>query len=125
MFIVGFTSLFAVFYVIGVVVALLGTGFLLTFGKQLKLVRLLTPVEAAPMTSAQMLKPTRLTVSAVLVGSIAMTMVSAFVLGLDSLVIVFAVVTYLSYAWLSLSYIPGARALVKKCVCAALLQPCG
>jgi len=98
MFIVGQTVIFAFLYTVGVLISLVGTGFLITFSRQLKL----------------MFKPVRLTAVLLMLGSIVMVFISAFVLGLDVLVIIFAVSTYLSYFWYSLSYIPFARAFAKK-----------
>jgi len=45
-----------------------------------------------------------------------MVFISAFLLQIDVLVIVFAIVTYFAYAWYALSYIPYARTLVTKMV---------
>lgn len=43
-----------------------------------------------------------------------MTLGRPVAIEIDVLVIVFAVCTFLSYAWYSLSYIPYARGLAKK-----------
>ena len=57
-------------------------------------------------TGMQMIDTVRLSATLVFIGSIAMVFISAFVLHLDSLVIVFALLTYLAYAWYALSYVP-------------------
>ena len=46
-------------------------------------------------SNEQMFKPTRLVATGLFLGSIVMVFVSAFVLGIDALVILFAVTTYL------------------------------
>ncbi|BGP11940.1 hypothetical protein JCM10049v2_007860 [Rhodotorula toruloides] len=97
-FALGQVALFATLYVVGVVASLVGTGFLLGFMKQLKM----------------MWDPVRRYAAAIFLLCIALTFVFAFVISIDVLVIVFAVCTYLAYAWYSLSYIPYARALAKK-----------
>jgi hypothetical protein len=63
-----------------------------------------------------MFDPVRLIAAAVFLGSIIMVFISAFVIGSDLLVIIFAVTTYIAYAWYALSYIPFARSLAKKLV---------
>ncbi|BGP35959.1 hypothetical protein JCM10296v2_007811 [Rhodotorula toruloides] len=97
-FALGQVALFATLYVVGVVASLIGTGFLLGFMKQLKM----------------MWDPVRRYAAAIFLLCIALTFVFAFVISIDVLVIVFAVCTYLAYAWYSLSYIPYARTLAKK-----------
>ncbi|BGO96219.1 hypothetical protein NBRC10512_002138 [Rhodotorula toruloides] len=97
-FALGQVALFATLYVVGVVASLVGTGFLLGFMKQLKM----------------MWDPVRRYAAAIFLLCIALTFVFAFVISIDVLVIVFAVCTYLAYAWYSLSYIPYARTLAKK-----------
>jgi hypothetical protein len=53
-----------------------------------------------------MVDPVRLSATLVFIGSIVMVFISAFVLGIDALVIVFALLTYLAYIWYALSYVP-------------------
>jgi len=98
LFAVGSVASFAVLYTIGILVSLVGTGFLIGFKKQFTL----------------MFKPVRLIAASAFIGSIVLVFISAFVIGSDPLVIVFAVTTFLAYAWYSLSYIPYARTLAKK-----------
>ncbi|POY72790.1 hypothetical protein BMF94_4199 [Rhodotorula taiwanensis] len=97
-FTLGQITLFALLYVIGVICSLVGTGFLLGFKKQFKM----------------MLDPVRIYAAGIFLLCIALTFVFAFAIEIDVLVIVFAVATYVSYAWYSLSYIPYARALARK-----------
>ncbi|GAA5977443.1 hypothetical protein JCM11641_000965 [Rhodosporidiobolus odoratus] len=97
-FALGQISLFATLYVVGVVVSLVGTGFLVGFMKQLKM----------------MWDPVRRYAAGVFILCIALVFVFAFVVSIDVLVIVFAVCTYLAYAWYALSYIPYARTVAKK-----------
>ncbi|GAA5894267.1 hypothetical protein JCM5296_004699 [Sporobolomyces johnsonii] len=97
-FALGQIALFATLYVVGVVVSLCGTGFLLGFGKQLRM----------------MWDPVRRYAALAMVLFIALTFIFAFVVAIDALVIVFAICTYAAFFWYSLSYIPFARALALK-----------
>ncbi|GAA5957343.1 hypothetical protein JCM8115_006962 [Rhodotorula mucilaginosa] len=97
-FVLGQITLFATLYTLGVVCSLVGTGFLLGFWKQCKM----------------MMDPVRIYAAGIFLLCIALTFVFAFAIEIDVLVIIFAVATYLSYAWYSLSYIPYARALARK-----------
>ncbi|GAA5913720.1 hypothetical protein JCM8208_003865 [Rhodotorula glutinis] len=98
LFALGQVTLFAILYVVGAILSLVGTGFLLGFMKQLKL----------------MWDPVRRYAAGIFLLCIALTFVFAFAIPIDILVIVFAICTYLAYAWYSLSYIPYARTLAKK-----------
>ncbi|GAA95439.1 uncharacterized protein L969DRAFT_92574 [Mixia osmundae IAM 14324] len=100
LFTFGQITSFALLYVIGIVVSLVGTGFLIGFFKQLKL----------------MFKPERIGAALIFLGSIAMVFVSAFILHNDLLVIIFAIVSYVAYIWYALSYIPYARGMASKIV---------
>ncbi|KAF5324724.1 hypothetical protein D9611_004499 [Ephemerocybe angulata] len=92
--------LFALLFALGTIVSLVGTGFLLGFLKQIKL----------------MFKPVRVVASIVFLLSIAMIFVSAFVIKSDIITLIFVFVEYLAYIWYTLSYIPYARAAVSKAV---------
>ncbi|KAM0750467.1 SFT2-domain-containing protein [Meredithblackwellia eburnea MCA 4105] len=94
----GQIALFATLYVIGVVVSLIGTGFLVGFARQVKM----------------MWDPVRRYAAAIFLLCIALVFVFAFAIQIDVLVILFAVLTFLSYAWYTLSYIPYARTLAAK-----------
>jgi len=91
---------FAVLYVMGTIVSLIGTGFLIGFFKQLKL----------------MFKPVRVVASIVFLASIALVFVAAFVLSNEVLCLIFVIIEYLAYTWYTLSYIPYARTVVTKAV---------
>ncbi|OAX40025.1 SFT2-domain-containing protein [Rhizopogon vinicolor AM-OR11-026] len=91
---------FAVLYTIGILVSLVGTGFVIGFASQLKL----------------MFKPVRLIATAVFLGSVGLVFVGAFVLGNEILCIIFVIIEYLAYTWYNLSYIPYARSAVLKVV---------
>ncbi|SCV67158.1 BQ2448_5804 [Microbotryum intermedium] len=97
LFTLGQVSLFATFYVLGVIISLVGTGFLVGFQKQFKM--MMDPVRiwaaGSPSFSSHQL-------------------VFAFAIKIDILVVVFAICTFLAYIWYTLSYIPYARALAKK-----------
>jgi len=93
-------ALFAILYGLGTVVSLVGTGFLMGFGTQLKL----------------MFKPVRIIATLVFLGSIGLVFVGAFVIRSDVLCIIFVIIEYLAYSWYSISYIPYARAAVRKAV---------
>jgi len=89
---------FAVLYAFGTLISLAGTGFLIGFYSQLKL----------------MFKPVRVVATIVLLATIALVFVGAFVLDNDILCIIFVIIEYLAYTWYSLSYIPYARTAVLK-----------
>jgi len=91
---------FAVLYGLGTVISLAGTGFLIGFFKQIKL----------------MFKPVRIIATIVFLGSIALVFVGAFVIKNDLLCIIFVIIEYLAYTWYSLSYIPYARTAILKLV---------
>ncbi|PWN22593.1 SFT2-like protein, partial [Microstroma glucosiphilum] len=91
------TALFAIFYSIGVVLSLVGTGFLIGFMKQFR----------------QMFNPVRVVATIVLLVSFVLVWVAAFAVDSAPMAIVFVVVLYLAYIWYSLSYIPYAREFVK------------
>ncbi|KAG1749032.1 SFT2-domain-containing protein [Suillus paluster] len=91
---------FAVLYTIGILVSLVGTGFVIGFASQIKL----------------MFKPVRLIATIVFIGSIGLVFIGAFVIGNEVLCIIFVIVEYLAYTWYNLSYIPYARSAVLKLV---------
>jgi len=97
---IGQLSTFAVLYVLGTVVSLVGTGFVIGFFKQFKL----------------MFKPVRLLATAVFLGSVVLVFIGAFVIGSDILCIIFVVIEYLAYTWYTLSYIPYARSAVLRLI---------
>ncbi|KAK4056067.1 hypothetical protein OIO90_002798 [Microbotryomycetes sp. JL221] len=97
LFVLGQVTTFALLYTIGVLVSLVGTGFLIGFKRQWKL----------------MWDPVRATAAAIFLLCIVLVVSKATSRAIV-LVIVFAVATYIAYAWYSLSYIPYARALAKK-----------
>ncbi|KAI0736930.1 SFT2-domain-containing protein [Fomitopsis betulina] len=90
--------MFAILYVLGTVVSLIATGFLLGFGKQLKL----------------MFKPIRVIATVVFLLSIVLVLVGAFVIKSDVLCLIFVFVEYIAFTWYTLSYIPYARTAVLK-----------
>jgi len=94
---VGALATFAILYAIGTVISLVGTGFLIGFTSQLKL----------------MFKPVRIVATLLLLASIGLIFVGAFVIRSDILCLIFVIVEYLAYTWYSLSYIPYARTAVK------------
>jgi len=89
---------FAILYALGTVVALVGTGFLIGFTKQIKL----------------MFKPVRIVATIIFLACIGLVFVGAFVIKSDVLCIVFVILEYLAYTWYTLSYIPYARTAVLK-----------
>ncbi|PWN30399.1 SFT2-domain-containing protein [Jaminaea rosea] len=93
----GSFATFAVLYSFGIVISLVGTGFLIGFMKQLR----------------QMFKGTRIIATGILIAAFVMVWVSAFAIKSTILAIVFVVVLYLAFIWYSLSYIPYARDFVK------------
>jgi len=97
---IGALGTFALLYVLGTVVSLIGTGFLIGFFKQLKM----------------MFKPVRIIATIVFLASVVLVIVFAVVLSSDILAIIFVVVEYLAYTWYTLSYIPYARTAILKMV---------
>lgn len=95
---VGALGSFATLYAIGTVISLVGTGFLLGFGRQMQL----------------MFKPVRILATIVFIASIVLVFVGAFVIRSDILCIIFVIIEYLAYLWYNLSYIPYARSAVLK-----------
>jgi len=91
---------FAVLYTIGILVSLVGTGFVIGFASQFKL----------------MFKPVRIIATIVFLGSVGLVFVGAFVLKNEVLCIIFVIIEYLAYTWYNLSYIPYARSAVLKLV---------
>jgi len=89
---------FVIMYTLGIIVSLIGTGFLIGFFQQLKL----------------MFKPVRVIATIVFLGSIGMVFVAAFVLANPLLCIIMVIVEFLAYTWYTLSYIPYARTAVLK-----------
>jgi len=94
----GDLSLFAVLYVIGTIIGLVGTGFLIGFLRQLKL----------------MFKLVRVVATIVMLVSIVLVFIGAFVLRDGVLCIIFVIIQYLAYTWYTLSYIPYARQAILK-----------
>nr|VWO98672.1 Pre-mRNA-splicing factor CLF1 (crooked-neck-like protein 1) [Ganoderma boninense] len=118
----GSLTSFAFLYAIGTIIALIGTGFLIGFTKQLK------------MVGSLMFKPVRVVATIIFLASIGLIFVGAFVIRSDLLCIsrfqhlpslrpieflisspaVFVIIEYLAYTWYTLSYIPYARSAVLK-----------
>ncbi|EGF78344.1 hypothetical protein BATDEDRAFT_13268, partial [Batrachochytrium dendrobatidis JAM81] len=88
---------FALFFTIGNVISLIGTGFLIGFMSQLK----------------KMFDPSRWIATCVFLGSLALTLVFAFAVKIAVLTIICCVFQYLALLWYSISYIPFARDVVK------------
>ncbi|KAI0934448.1 hypothetical protein AcV5_006287 [Taiwanofungus camphoratus] len=97
---VGALGSFAVLYGLGTVISLVGTGFLIGFWKQTKM----------------MFKAVRIVATIVFLASIVLVFIGAFVLHSDVLSIIFVIIEYLAYTWYTLSYIPYARSAVLKVV---------
>jgi len=89
----GDPSKFAITYSLGVIVALLGTSFLIGPARQLK----------------SMGEPTRIITSTIFVISIIATLVSALVLHQNILTLICILVEFSSFFWYCLSYIPYGR----------------
>ncbi|KAJ7582603.1 Got1/Sft2-like family-domain-containing protein [Mycena floridula] len=96
----GQLTMFATLYVIGTIISLIGTGFLIGFFRQLQL----------------MFKPVRILATIVFLASIGLVFVGAFVLSNGILCIIFVIIEYLAFTWYTLSYIPYARTAILKTV---------
>jgi len=94
----GQIATFVFLYTLGIIVSLIGTGFLIGFVSQLR----------------QMFAPVRIIATIVLFASMGLVFVGAFVLGNALLCIIFVIIEYLAYTWYCLSYIPYARTAVLK-----------
>ncbi|UZJ55079.1 hypothetical protein CBS101457_004399 [Exobasidium rhododendri] len=100
MLFIGLTTLFAVLYSIGLIISLIGSGFLVGFLRQLRL----------------MFQPVRVVATGILFACLVMVWISAFVLNIAVLALIFVIILYLAYIWYTLSYIPYARSFVKSLV---------
>jgi len=96
----GSTVSFALLYAFGTVISLIGTGFILGFATQLKL----------------MFKPVRIIATIILLVAIGLIFVGAFVIKIGALCLVFVIIQFFAYAWYNLSYIPYARSAVLKMI---------
>ncbi|CAE6529482.1 unnamed protein product [Rhizoctonia solani] len=85
---VGALGSFALLYTIGIIVSLIGTGFLIGFGKQLQL----------------MFKPVRVVATIIFLATIGLVFVGAFVIKIAFLCLIFVIIEYLAYTWYCLSY---------------------
>jgi len=96
----GQVSIFAILYIFGTIVSLVGTGFLIGFLNQLKL----------------MFKPVRVVATIVFIASIGLVFIGAFLIHSEILCLIFVIIEYLAYSWYSISYIPYARTAVLKVI---------
>jgi len=92
---VGSLTLFAIFYAFGVVVSLIGTGFIIGFFKQFKMM-------------FNMSKPTRVIASVAFLGFTGLIFVGAFVIDNGIICIIFVVCQYIAYWFYIMTYIPGS-----------------
>lgn len=91
---------FAVLFTLGNIVSICGTFFLVGPQRQLEYMK----------------SPHRKITSLVFVISLAMTLISVYVLKMKILVIVFVVIQFCAYVWYVLSYIPYGRTICKGCL---------
>ncbi|KAL5490225.1 hypothetical protein ACEPAI_5058 [Sanghuangporus weigelae] len=87
---------FGLLYGLGTIVSLIGTGFVIGFLQQLKL----------------MFKPVRIAATLIFLVSIALIFVGGIVIGSGALCIIFVIIQFLAFTWYTLSYIPYARTVV-------------
>lgn len=124
-----------VLFSIGIIISLIGTGFLMYVPLSIINTAQLTLIPAADLRnkskrrvypfhlrlpylthpSMQMFKPVRVVATLILFGAIAMTFMGAFLLNNAVLCLVMVIVEYLAYIWYSLSYIPYARTVSRLC----------
>jgi hypothetical protein len=88
---------FAALYTFGNILSLVSTGFLIGFANQFK----------------KMFDSDRIIATGLFLGSMVLTLISAFALRLSILTFLFCVIQYLALLWYSISYIPFARDFVK------------
>jgi len=91
---------FAILYTFGNIFMMSSTIFLVGPWRQLK----------------NMLAPTRLIATIIYFAAMIMTLVAAFVVKSALLVIIFLIIQAGALTWYTLSYVPGARFVVKKCL---------
>ncbi|RIA96931.1 Got1/Sft2-like family-domain-containing protein [Glomus cerebriforme] len=89
---------FAVLYTLGNIISLVSTGFLVGFKKQIK----------------TMFAPVRWFASVIYLGTLVLTLVIAFTLGIGILCIILCVIQWMALFWYCASYIPYGRAIIKK-----------
>jgi len=92
----GSLTLFAILYALGVIISLIGTGFILGFFKQFKMMFDLS-------------KPTRVIASVAFLGFTGLIFVGAFVIDNGVICIIFVACQYVAYVIYILTYIPGFR----------------
>lgn len=92
-------TMFGILYTVGSVTALASSFFLMGPLNQLK----------------KMFATTRLIATIIMLSSLVMTLVAAFLWHNGGLVLLFVIIQFLAMTWYSLSYIPYARDAVKKC----------
>jgi len=63
----------------------------------------------------KMFDPTRLIATIVFIASLVMTLISALVIKIGVLVLLFVIVQFLALIWYTISYIPFARDAIKSC----------
>lgn len=98
-FIGGNLTGFAILYTFAVIFGLVSTVFLMGPMNQLK----------------KMFDPTRLITTIVFLVSIVMTLISALVIKIGVLVLIFVIIQFLALIWYTLSYIPFARQAITSC----------
>jgi hypothetical protein len=89
---------FAVIYSLGNVISLTATGFLVGFKKQL----------------TKMFDSSRRLATGIFLGTLALTLLSAFVLKNALVTVIFCIIQYFALMWYSLSYVPFARDAIKR-----------
>jgi hypothetical protein len=88
---------FAALYTFGNILSLVSTGFLIGFVNQFK----------------KMFDSDRILATGLFLGSMVVTLISAFVLKWPVLTLLFCIIQYFALLWYSISYIPFARDFVK------------
>jgi hypothetical protein len=94
--ITGQPQTFAICFSLGVLVSFAGSGFLIGFKRQCRM----------------MFKPSRFLTTVIFLSALAMTLVSALVLHSRLLTFIFMLIELVAYIWYVLSYLPFAQKLV-------------
>lgn len=96
--IAGKPETFAICFSLGVLISMAGSGFLIGFKRQCRM----------------MFKPSRFLTTVIFLAALAMTLISALVLKSKGLTLLFMIIEIIAYIWYVFSYLPFAQRIVIK-----------
>ena len=94
--IAGKPETFAICFSLGIVISIMGSGFLIGFKRQCRM----------------MFKPSRFLTTVIFLSALALTLISALILKSRILTLVFMLIEIVAYIWYVLSYLPFAQRMV-------------